>query len=61
VTHDACRECRDRILTAREEVRWVEGQGLSPTEYLRALQAAPEDGIAFLRHGEGARTDAGAG
>jgi hypothetical protein len=60
VTHDACRECRDRIQTAREEVRWLEGQGLDPAEYLRVLRAAPEDGIAFLRHGrEEARTDAG--
>jgi hypothetical protein len=51
VTHDACLESRDRILTAREEVRWLEGQGLPPADYLRALRAAPEDGIAFLRHG----------
>jgi hypothetical protein len=51
VTHDACREGRDRLLTAREEVRWLEGQGLAPAEYLRALRAAPGDGIAFLRHG----------
>jgi hypothetical protein len=58
VTHDVCREGRDRILTAREEVRWLEGQGLAPAEYLRALRAVPEDGIAFLRHGGEARADA---
>jgi hypothetical protein len=50
VTRDACQESRVRILTANEEVRWLERQKLTPQEYLAALRSAPEEGVVLLPH-----------
>ena len=50
VARDACRESRERILTAGEEVSWLDRHGLSPAAYLRALQEAADEGVVLLPH-----------
>lgn len=51
VTHDFCRESRERIVTANEEVLWLDRNHLVPSEYLRAVRSAPkQEGIVLFPH-----------
>jgi hypothetical protein len=50
VTHEVCRETQDRILTASQEVMWVDKHSLTPEEYLRELLVAPDEGIILCPH-----------
>jgi hypothetical protein len=47
---DFCREGRERVQTAVEEVRWLDRTGTSPADYLRQLRAAPEEGLVLIPH-----------
>ncbi len=49
-TRDFCRENRDRIATAEEEVKWLERSGLSWEQYSRELEAAPDEGVLLILH-----------
>ena len=50
-TQDFCRENRERIISASEEVHWLQRTGVAPGDYLRELLAVPEPNVLFVRHG----------
>lgn len=52
IAWDFCKENRDRIETAAEEVMWLERRGITPTEYLQTLRAATEEGVMLVPHDE---------
>jgi hypothetical protein len=47
---DFCKENRDRIETAAEEVKWLERREITPGGYLQTLLAATEEGIVLVPH-----------
>jgi hypothetical protein len=52
VTNDLCRESRERIVTAKEEVLWLDRNQLAPSDYFRAVRSAPkEEGVLLFPHG----------
>jgi hypothetical protein len=52
VIRDFLAENLARVITADAEVRWVEQKGIKPDEYIRALRAAPDEGIVLIPHRE---------
>jgi hypothetical protein len=50
-TYDVCRESRERIVTAKEEVLWLDRSRLAPSDYLRVVRGAPkEEGVLLFPH-----------
>jgi len=49
-TREFCEESRDRIVTAAEEVKWLERRRMSSGDYLREFHAAPDGTIVLVRH-----------
>ena len=49
-TRQFCSETIDRIVTSAEEIRWVERQGMTPQDYLREFQSAPDGSIVMIPH-----------
>jgi hypothetical protein len=53
VTHDACRENRERLLTAGQEVDWLDRQRVAPEEYLRSLRPRRREWFCCRRPADG--------
>jgi hypothetical protein len=50
MTRDFCQESKDRVLTADEEVCWLQGQQIAPKDYLAEFQQGPTQGLVLVPH-----------
>ena len=57
MTRDFCAESLARVMTADQEVRWLEAQGTAPEDYLAILRQAPDVGIVMVPHAERSSSD----
>jgi hypothetical protein len=50
-TRDFCVENQARIITAAEEIRWIDRHHLTPGEYLREFHVTSDGGVVMVPHG----------